>query len=240
MTWHIGRMVAFDVETTGVDYETDRVVTAAVIAVGGDRPTQTATWLIDPGIDIPDGAAAIHGVTTAHAQAHGDKAPDALDEIAGALAGQVDQGAPVVAMNARYDLTMLDRELRRWNLPTLTERIREPLVVIDPMVLDKQVDRFRRGGRKLVDLCRVYGVQLGEDQAHDCSEDALAAARVAYRIAVVHPRVQMPAADLHRLQVGWAAEQAASLQEYFRSPRGGQPDAVVEGAWPLVPFRGEA
>jgi uncharacterized protein YprB with RNaseH-like and TPR domain len=30
MSWHTGRLAAFDIETTGVDPESDRIVTAAV------------------------------------------------------------------------------------------------------------------------------------------------------------------------------------------------------------------
>ena len=41
-----------------------------------------------------------------------------------------------------------------------------------------------------------------------------------------------PAAALHGAQIGWAAEQAASLQEYFRRK---DPAAVVDGTWPVHP-----
>jgi DNA polymerase III subunit epsilon len=43
-------------------------------------------------------------------------------------------------------------------------------------------------------------------------------------------------ADLHDLQVRAAAEQAASLQTHLR--RTADPRAVVEPAWPVVPYRG--
>lgn len=236
-SWHTGRLAAFDTETTGVDYNTARIVTAAVIAVGGDQATTPATWLIDPGVDIPDEAAAIHGVTTAHARTHGRKAPEAIEEIAGALAAQLNTGVPVIAMNARYDLTLLDRELRRHNLTPLADRQTDGAVwgVIDPYVIDKAVDKYRRGKRTLTALCAHYGIKLGADQAHDCSEDALAAARVAYKLAVKFPRVRVALPVLMANQTAWAAEQATALQEYLRT-KGGQPDAVVEPAWPLVPY----
>ncbi|NED92119.1 3'-5' exonuclease, partial [Streptomyces sp. SID11233] len=38
--------------------------------------------------------------------------------------------------------------------------------------------------------------------------------------------------ELHRLQIDAAARQSASLQEYLRRTK---PDAVVEGAWPVIP-----
>jgi DNA polymerase-3 subunit epsilon len=42
----------------------------------------------------------------------------------------------------------------------------------------------------------------------------------------------MDLADLHREQVSWAAEQAASLEDYFR--RQGRSEQV-ERVWPVIP-----
>ncbi|QCX74930.1 DNA polymerase III subunit epsilon [Streptomyces sp. YIM 121038] len=51
--WPGGPMLAFDVETTGLDPESARIVAAAVVAVGGDTAPETTAWLLDPGIEIP-------------------------------------------------------------------------------------------------------------------------------------------------------------------------------------------
>ncbi len=59
MTWLDGRMLAFDTETSGVDTSTDRIVTACLAYVGGGQPTEVHEWLIDPGIEIPEGAAVL-------------------------------------------------------------------------------------------------------------------------------------------------------------------------------------
>ena len=48
--------------------------------------------------------------------------------------------------------------------------------VLDPRVLDKHIDPYRRGGRKLTDLCAHYKVAL--DGAHSADADAIAACRV--------------------------------------------------------------
>lgn len=235
MTWHLGRLCAFDVESTGVDVETARIVTAALTTVGADRPTDSVTWLADPGVEIPAEASAVHGVSTEHAREFGRPAIEVVGEIVGLLAEQVRSGVPVVAMNARYDLTVLDREARRHGLLPLADLVGDaPLLVVDPYVIDKQVDRYRRGKRTLTALCEHYGVKLGDD-AHDAAADALAAVQVAYRQAVLFPQLQMPVVELTGLQVQWAAEQARSLQEYLRKS---DASAVVEGAWPMVPFGG--
>lgn len=134
MSWHQGLLVSFDLETTGTDVEQDRIVTAALLRLEGDgRPAAKLTWLVDPGVPIPDEAAAIHGISTAYVQEHGRAPATAIEEITEALADALRAEIPLVVMNARYDLSLLDRECRRHGLRTLTERLgHAPAPVIDP------------------------------------------------------------------------------------------------------------
>jgi DNA polymerase-3 subunit epsilon len=159
--WAQGRMVAFDTETTGVDAENDRVVTAAVVAVGGGQTSDSRTWMADPGVEIPEQATAVHGVTTDQARVDGSDAADVVEDITAALAEQLGAGVPVVVFNARYDLTLLDREARRHGVLPLVERLAglDVAPVIDPLVLDRQIDRYRRGSRKLPALAAHYRVR---------------------------------------------------------------------------------
>ncbi|MEW1656010.1 MULTISPECIES: exonuclease domain-containing protein [unclassified Streptomyces] len=236
MSWHQELLVSFDLETTGTDIEHDRIVTAALLRLEGDGTVAgRQSWLLDPGVPIPDEAAEIHGISTAHVQAHGRPPASAIEEITEALAEAFRADIPLVVMNARYDLSLLDRECRRHGLPTLTERLgHPPAPVIDPLVLDKHVDRYRKGRRALQALCGHYGVPL--DGAHEAGADAAAAAGVARRIGEKYPAVALPSPrDLHTLQEQAAAEQAASFQAYLR--RSGNPEAIVEPAWPLIPYQ---
>ncbi|WP_069751656.1 exonuclease domain-containing protein [Streptomyces sp. EN16] len=227
MAWHLGRMAGFDIESTGIDPETARIVTACIVQVGGQQPTTTANWLTDvDGEDIPAGAAAVHGISTEKARTEGVPLKEAVAEILAGLTQVILAGIPVVAMNARYDVTLLDREAARFGLDPLPAG-----PVIDPLVLDRQVDRYRSGKRTLTALCQHYEVRL--DAAHSADADAVAACRVAWRQASRYSQLAaMTLDELHTAQVGWAAEQAASLQEHFRKK---DPAAVVEGAWPLIP-----
>lgn len=232
MTWQQGRLVAFDIETTGVRPTVDRIVTAAVSVVGGGLPSEHHSWLVDPGVEIPAGATAVHGITTEQARADGRPPSEAVEEITTLLATHLRAGLPVIAFNARFDLTCLDREARRHGVTPLVDRVGGPehLLVLDPFVLDKQVDRFRKGKRTLGAVCAHYAVPL--EDAHAAGADALAAARVAYRLAQRFPELRD--SDLHTLhtrQVAWAAEQAASLEEYFRSQGREEP---IEREWPVV------
>lgn len=237
----VGAMCSFDVESTGVDVEVDRVVTATVVVIRPGAEPDVRSTVIDPGVPVPEEAAQVHGWTTERVQAEGKPPASELDWIAGDLANALLAGVPLVVANAPFDLTMLDRELRRHQLPTLLDRLDgRPLgPVLDPMVLDKQLDRYRPGRKRLEDLCATYGVRL--DGAHDAAQDALAAARVVYRMGQM---VQMPKdqlvrryakrrfpyevaagftalatlslAGLHEAQVGWYAEQSCSFADYLR------------------------
>lgn len=239
MSWHLGRLAGFDLETSGVDVEQDRIVAACVVQCGGGHPTQSATWMADPGIEIPEGAAKVHGITTERARAEGRPAAEVVEQVVAALAEVVVAGTPVVAMNASFDLTILDREARRHGVQTLADIVGTDLRVVDPKVLDKQVSR-RKGRRTLSDLCEHYQVQL--DGAHSADADAIAACRVAWRIATKHPKIgNAHPKVLHEWQVEWARTQAESLADYFRRTPGKESWADgVRTDWPLIPHqRGE-
>lgn len=237
MTWHTGRLAGFDLETTGTDVEHDRIVTACVVQVGAGHDTASATWLADPGIEIPEGAAKVHGITTEQARAEGAPAAEVVEQLVAALLQVQREEIPLVIMNAAYDLTLLDREARRHGVQPLTDVIDlGHLRVIDPRVLDKQLSR-RRGQRTLTHLCEHYRVTL--DGAHSADADAVAACRVAWRIGTQYPRIG--ALDTHALtvaQAGWAAEQAESLAAYFRRTPGKESWADgIRTEWPLIPHQ---
>jgi DNA polymerase-3 subunit epsilon len=192
--------------------------------------------MADPGIDIPEAAAAVHGITTERARKEGRPAGEVVEEVVTALTAVVLSGIPVVAMNAAYDLTMLDREARRHGVQPLAETVGDDLRVVDPFVLDKHVDPYRRGKRTLTDLCRHWQVPL--DAAHDAAADAIAACRVAWRIASTHAEVGASSIDdLHAQQIGWARQQAESLADYFRRKGEDARAKTVRGDWPLIPHQ---
>lgn len=222
--WH-ERLGVFDLETTGVDTEAARIVTAHVGVLDGDgNVVSRQDWVLDPMVEIPDAAAAVHGYTTERVRLEGMDAAAGVAEIIAALRGLFEQGIPVVAYNAPYDFTVLDREARRYGLEPLS-----PTLVIDPLVIDKAVDQYRRGKRTLELTAAFYGVPL--DDAHDAAADAIAAGRVAQAIARAHPELPLTAAELHALQVGWCRDQAENYQAWRRS--NGHPAFVAAGGWPL-------
>lgn len=225
MTWHAGPFLAFDTETTGVQTDTDRIVTATTVWIEPGQEPNVTSWLLDPGIDIPEAASAIHDITTEQVRNYGRPAGECVDEIAQHLVNAVNTGVPILAFNAVFDLTILDREQRRHGLGTFT-----PTRVLDPFVIDKAVDRYRRGKRTLETQCQHYGVT--HDGAHDATADALAAARVMWKIARRFPEVgRLTLDELHAAQQKWAAEQAASFRQYLIDQ--GRTEDLPDGQWPI-------
>jgi DNA polymerase III subunit epsilon len=225
MTWWQGRLCALDCETTGINLEESRIVTVTVAMVGAGLPAEIVTLMADPGVTIPEAASNVHGITTERAQAEGRPAAEVV-AAALKLLRAVPESVPVVGFNLRFDLTILDREARRHGLEPFV-----PPVVIDGLVCDKHLDPYRKGSRRLDAVCKHYNARI--DGAHDSAHDALAAARVAYRIGQTTELGHMTAEGLHDAQIGWAASQAGSLRDYFE--RQGKDVSDVREEWPVVP-----
>jgi len=225
------RLAVFDLETTGVDTETSRIVSACIAVLNGQGlVTARWDWLADPGVEIPAGATAVHGISTDRARQYGRDAHTVVAEITQSLRVLFDLGVPVVIFNAPYDLTLLDRECRRHSVAPL----QNPGPVIDPLVIDKALDRYRRGKRTLVATADLLGVAL--DVAHDAGADAIAAGRVALAQASAFGReLDMTPDELHQRQAVWFSDQAARFTEYIR--RISSDDTFRAPAeWPVQPF----
>lgn len=223
--WHNLPRAGFDLETTGRDPLQARIVTASIVLVDPDGSVlECHDWLADPGIPIPEEAAAIHGISTENARLNGLPVARVVQEAATVLRRLFAAGIPVLAFNARYDFTVLACEGVRHSVA-----VPVPRPVLDPYIMDKQADRFRRGKRTLTAMCGHYGVPF--ENAHTSAADVLATLRVAEVLATRFEHLRRPAIDLHDSQVIWASRQAASFQEYLRR---NDPTAVVEGRWPAI------
>lgn len=254
MSWWRERMCAFDLETTCPLPEEARVVTAAIALVSGGERTETQDWRANPGVPIDEGATAVHGVTNEMAAGY-PPAAAVLAELLDTLELALSRGMPLVIFNARFDLTVMDREARRNGLVPLTERGGE-LIVIDPFVIDKQLHRYRSGKRTLESQAARYGARL--DGAHDAAFDAIAAARVAYAIgargrvirkvrnfqeereleelAAEWAEVRCDLRALHAAQQRWATTERVRFAEYKRSVGDFEvADRVeLEKGWPVL------
>lgn len=197
---------SFDLETTGVDPLNDRIVTASctdVDTVTGEVASHN--WLANPGVEIPSAAANVHGVTTEYAEKHGQPHDEVVWEVINHLYQAWAEDKVLVVYNAAFDLSML------YVLSGGEFEIKGP--VMDPLVIDRAMDRWRRGSRKLVDVAKHYGVPLSDDEAHSADADSLAAARVAARLLQEFP--DLMDMDITPQQELWAAQQTMDLKAYL-------------------------
>lgn len=222
--WADGPLLSVDTETTGVDPSTDRIVEIAAVTINRHGEIVHA-WsnIVDPGIPIPDEAANVHGITTGQAIMEGCAPTVALRAVGELIAAHP---GPVVIYNARFDWPLLITEAERHDL------IWPDAPLLDPLVLDKHVDRFRKGSRKLIDTAAHYGVTLTADEAHGARSDATAAGLIMRRLIDKTPAIAATSLeDLQVWQQRWADEQRASFADYMRRQR--DPQFTDELGWPI-------
>jgi DNA polymerase III subunit epsilon len=217
-------LTVFDLETTGLDVKTSRIVTATVATLDpGGEVTELREWLVNPGIEIPEAASNVHGVTTEMAQRDGLDPRTAVAEII-ELLSQKNKEMPLVAFNAPYDFSILKWEAERYLLSAL-----DPNPVIDPLVIDKQVDRYRKGKRNLGVMSEHYGIRL--EDAHNSTADSVAAGKIAQHLARKFSELAISAEELHQQQKLWSDQQSESFAEYLRKQN--RPDYRAELGWPI-------
>jgi DNA polymerase III subunit epsilon len=231
-SWATGEVLGFDFETTGVDRFNDVPVSYALVTFLGGQVASAPAGLIDPAREIPAGATKVHGISTERARSEGMPMLDAMEMIGDAVVSASARGVPLAGMKLDYDLTILDTQLQRLTGQGLLQRgWRGP--VLDAVVLDRHVDKFRKGSRTLGALCTHYGIDIGN--AHDASADAVAAVRVLLALAQAYPEIG--AADLttlHASQVGWHRDWAESYDQW-RSGKGMAPIDPRDHVWPVAP-----
>lgn len=223
-SWAQSRLVGFDLETTGVEPATARIVTAAFV----DSADQVRTWLADPGIEIPESARAVHGITTEFAQANGATATQVISELCAEFAALREEGAVVVGHNVVYDLSVMAAEVARHrpdiDFPSIIPTI------IDTFVVDKHIDPYRKGKRTLIETAKTYRVELLD--AHDAAADALAALDISRALAEKSTEISAMSNDeIMAAQADWKHSQSAGLQAWLRKK--GNAEAVVDGSWPI-------
>ena len=224
MTWLNEPLIALDTETTGVDPETARVVTACIgssLRMGNWEPRE---WRINPGVPIPGGASAVHGITDADVLDWSTPAA-ALMEVYEKLTSAASYEVPLVGHNLAYDLTLLDREFRRH----LGAELPVGLLVLDTLVLFRRFD-LTTGGRRLEQLAARHGITF---PAHDATADALASLRLLHILAADNDLLPLASVhDLQPLQVKWhAAHQTAAASKRLGN---GQSADGFNTAWPYI------
>jgi DNA polymerase-3 subunit epsilon len=156
-------LVFFDLETTGTDPGSDRIVEISVLRLAPDGGREGRTRRINPERPIPPEATAIHGI--------GDE--DVRDEptfrqIARGLLDFL-AGADLAGFNVlRFDLPLLDREFRECGLELDLAARR----IVDALAI------FHRKERRDLEAAVSFYLGRSHDGAHSAEADVQATAEV--------------------------------------------------------------
>lgn len=226
--WTIRPMLSIDTETTGVNTDEDRIVEVAAVLLDFDGQVMSRwSTIIDPGIEIPDIPAQIHGITTSRAQAEGMQPADALTIVAELIHAANQAQQPIVIYNATFDLPLLINECHRHGVELFPFA-----AILDPLLFDKALDRYRKGSRKLVDVAKHYGVELAADDAHGAVADATASGRIMRELIKRYPQLgDQSLARLWLRQVRNQEDQRASFVDHMRTTK--NPDFDKPAGWPI-------
>jgi len=189
-------VVAIDLESTGTNVGTDRIVQLSLVRVEPTGVMHAFTTYVNPLVPMPEAAASVHRITDAMVA----QAP-VFTAIAHQVAAFIGNEAALVGYGVtRFDLPLLEREL---------EDAGAALDLSGRPVIDVKVLYHRLRPRRLTDAYRDYcGTELAD--AHDAAQDACASVAVLQAMLAGHP-------DLPRSMI----ELAASLSDPTRvDPQG--------------------
>lgn len=228
--WMQGELIAFDLETTGVDPFVDVPVSYALLRIADGQVLERSVCIVDPGRPIPPQAMAVHGISDEMA-AQGVELRTAIETISSALLDASERGVPTVGFKLDFDLTMIDVQTREYLGTGLMESgYRGP--VLDPLVIDRHFVQRRRGKRRLVDLCQIYGVVNVE--AHEAASDARAAFDLLTRqCEQIELLAAMEVRALYDAQVTWHAEWAREFRAWLAF-KDIATRPVSEEGWPIA------
>lgn len=165
------KLVAFDLETTGLDPGRDRVLEFCFVELDpGLRELGRWGRLVDPGVPVSKEIEELTGISTAMVQGQPPFSSHArrIQRLA--------EDAVLVAHNHAFDLPFLDMELRRAGQPGLAPD--HPC--IDTLVIERHVNSHR--------LAEVYRRYVGKpfEGAHRSEADVLATVEVLRRQRDAH------------------------------------------------------
>ncbi|MEK6974861.1 MAG: 3'-5' exonuclease [Candidatus Thermoplasmatota archaeon] len=165
------KVVAFDLETTGLEMERDRVIEFCFIELD-DSLNELGRWsrLVDPGIPVSKEIEEITGISTDMVKGQPPFASHAPRIQA------LVQGATLIAHNGAFDLPFLSMELQRAGQPGLPPD--HPC--IDTLVIERHVNSHKLG--------EVYQRYVGKpfEGSHRSEADALATVEVLRRQRGAH------------------------------------------------------
>lgn len=184
LEWDDLPIAMLDVETTGLESLTDRVIELGIVVGRRGEIIAQQNWMINPGRPINPEASAVHGITDADVA---DKPP--FEAVAHEIAELLTRVVPA-AYNAPFDRGFLHAEFGRVvDKPAVVPpALRKEVEWVDPLVWAREIHREEKS-RTLANVAARLGITL--ENAHRASDDAQAALRVLYALGR-DPRVPKP------------------------------------------------
>ena len=168
------RVLGFDLETTGFDYRSDRIVQFALIGSDVDGSHINLQSLVDPRVPIPPSTTRVHGITDDDVRGVGEFNQHVAD-IASMIEDSVIVGHNVI----QFDWRFLEMECMRVGVEAP-----RPRAIIDTLVLARRLGI--PGRHTLGHLCERFGI--GMDRSHQADVDAGATLLLLWRILQAYPR----------------------------------------------------
>lgn len=158
------RQIILDTETTGLEWQNgDRLIEIGCVElVGRKRTGRRLHMYVNPERDVPEGAVAVHGITTEFL-ADKPKFRDVVDEFVDFV-----RDAELVIHNAAFDVGFLDNELNIVGRPPLRETCVWP--AIDTVRMAR--DMFPGKRANLDALCERFGIENSHREFHGALLDA--------------------------------------------------------------------
>ncbi len=101
-------LVFFDLETTGVNIAIDRVVEISILKIYPNGNKESKTWLVNPEIEIPPQAIAIHGITNEKVVTE-----PTFKELASTISKMISDSDLAGFNSTRFDIPLLAEEMLR-------------------------------------------------------------------------------------------------------------------------------
>lgn len=243
------KIVTFDIESTGVHTDTDRIITCFMRARDGDKVVFERNWILNAGVEVPQEASDVHGMTTEWVREHGrTDVAEAIEEIVHEISEYAHYGFIVCGYNHAFDLAMLEAEAKRYNPGVQNLRIKDWVPkyrFIDPAIFSRVFDKYVKGGHKLITVAQRNGIEVEEDRLHAADYDVEVTEKLvkimlnrAWRDLPDVRKDKTPDEFVTALQT-WQAEQkqiwAEHTTAYFESAGKTEDDGskiVVSGAFP--------
>ncbi len=230
--WSYGEVVAFDLETTGLDIRTALPVSYAFCTYQNRFLALANEQIVNPGVEIPKEAIAIHGISNEEAVERGEDLAVAIRRMYDNILDLGKRNIPLVGMNLTYDLSIVSLLGKQFLGASLYE-VGWKGPAVDILVLDRYFVKERMGRRNLAALCGYYGI--GNRQPHKSFSDAQASCEILFKMADQFKIDDYEPAMLHHLQGQWYLDWA---QNYFISStsRHREPLTEEQRHWPIYGY----